>query len=73
MDNDQPATADKDMLYGVPAIAGHLNMRPRQVYHLVEKAAVPTFTIPGVSTICARRSTLNAWLDECEAKARAGA
>lgn len=50
--NDQSA----DLLYGVPAIATHLQMTQPQVYHLHNKGELPTFKIGG--KVCARRSTL---------------
>ncbi len=49
-----------DLLYGVPAIAAHLGLSADQVYHLHKKKAVPTFKIDG--KVCARRSSLSAWL-----------
>lgn len=58
-----------DLLYGVPSIAEFLGIRLRQAKHRVEKGDIPTFRIG--ETICARRSSLTAWLAECEAKAQA--
>lgn len=55
---------DSDLLYGMPAIARHLNIRPRQAHHLKEKGGLPVFDLGGV--LCARRSTLNAWITERE-------
>lgn len=60
---------DSDLLYGMPAIARHLNIRPRQAHHLKEKGGLPVFELGGV--LCARRSTLNAWIVERERKALA--
>lgn len=61
-------TADtSDFLYGVPAIAAYLNLKPRQVYHLADGQGLPTFKLGGKT--CARRSSLKTWLDEQEAKA----
>ena len=48
--------AGTDLLYGVPAIAAHLEMTQPQVYHLHNKGELPTFKIGG--KVCARRSTL---------------
>ncbi|WP_286880878.1 hypothetical protein [Sphingomonas sp.] len=45
-----------DLLYGVKAIAAHLQMTVKQVYHLHAKGDLPTFKIG--ATVCARRSTL---------------
>lgn len=61
-----------DLLYGVPAIAKFLHLTTRQVYHLKDTGALPTFTLGDNGKICARRSTLNLWLVEQEAKARCG-
>ena len=47
-----------DLLYGVPAIAKHLNLTCRAVYHLHSGERLPTFKIGG--KVCARRSTLAA-------------
>lgn len=50
-----------DLLYGVPAIAKHLNMRTRQVYHLAANHGLPVFKIGGKT--CAKKSALAAWID----------
>jgi len=47
---------ETDLLYGVPAIASHLAMTAKQVYHLHDQGNLPTFKIGG--KVCARRSTL---------------
>lgn len=60
--------ADGDLLHGLPAIAGHLGIGARQAAHLKDTAGLPTFKLG--KTVCARRSTLNAWLAEREAAAR---
>lgn len=57
-----------DLLYGVPAIAAFLGLQVKQLRHRIAEGYVPAFRIGG--TICARRSTLNQWLAEQEAKAR---
>jgi len=64
--------SDSDLLYGVPRIARHLGLSDRQARHLAETGAIPTFKLPGNKIICARRSTLNAWLGEREAAGREG-
>lgn len=61
--------ADSDLLYGMPAIARHLNIRTRQAHHLKEKGGLPIFDLAGV--LCARRSTLNAWIADRERTAHA--
>ncbi len=65
----QEATAD--LLYGVPAIAAHMGIRPMQAHHQIRKGSLPVFRMAGV--ICARKSTIAAWLAEQEAAARNGA
>ena len=62
---------DADLLYGVPAIAGHLGMTDPQVYHLHAGGKLPTFKIG--AKVCARKSSLRAWAAEQEAKALARA
>ncbi|MBK3798261.1 helix-turn-helix domain-containing protein [Azospirillum brasilense] len=52
---------DSDLLYGVPAIAAYLNIRPRQAYHLIDKAELPAFKLSG--KVCARQRDLAKWLD----------
>jgi excisionase family DNA binding protein len=59
---------EADLLYGVAAIAMHLNLTRRQVYHLAASGTLPTFKVGG-KTVCARKSTLNAWLKDQEARA----
>ncbi|KQR77599.1 helix-turn-helix transcriptional regulator [Rhizobium sp. Leaf341] len=60
-DNDNLAT---DLLRGADAIAAYLGFPRRAVYHLVAKGEMPSFRIG--ETICARRSTLLAWISEQE-------
>lgn len=63
-----PAEHDSaNLLYGVPAIAKFLRLRERQVRHRIDAGTIPTFRLDG--TICARESTLNAWLAKREAAA----
>lgn len=66
-ENDMSAAAKADLLYGVKAIADHLGVTKRQALYLKEKGVIPTFYID--STVCSRRSDLNAWL---EAQAKGG-
>jgi hypothetical protein len=56
-----------DLLYGMPAIAEFLKIRPRQAYHLAE-TGMPTFKL-GKKT-CARKSALSKWLAEQERLAK---
>lgn len=53
MKTPEPAA---DLLHGAGAIAEHLNMTRKQVYHLHERGELPTFNMG--RTVCARRSTL---------------
>lgn len=53
-----------DLLYGARAIAEYLGVTERRALYLAEKRAFP-FWKEG-RTICARRSTIAAWLDERE-------
>lgn len=51
-----PQAKPTDLLYGVAAIAGHLQLTRRTVYHLHDQGHLPTFKVGG--KVCARRSTL---------------
>lgn len=56
-----------DILEGADQIAGFLYGDPKKrgkVYHLAENKRLPTFKIG--KTICARKSTLLAWIEEQE-------
>ena len=65
-------TPTADLLYGMQAIADHLApLTYRQVQHLHESKAIPTFKMGG--TVCARRSTLAKHFAAQEAAAQAGA
>ena len=61
---------EPDLLHGVQAIADFLGMRRHATQHRIDQGLIPTFKLGAI--VCARRSTLNGWLAECEAKARAG-
>jgi hypothetical protein len=66
----EPMTAaDADLLYGMPAIAGHLGLKVPQARHLADKGTIPTFKVGKMT--CARRTSLNAWIAEQEATALA--
>ncbi len=56
-----------DLLVGVRAIAEYLGYSRAAAQHLIDRGTMPVFRIG--SRIHARRSTLNAWFVECEAKA----
>lgn len=49
-----------DLLYGVGAIAAHLNLTKRQVYHLASTGGLPTFKIG--KTVCGRKTAVEQWL-----------
>lgn len=65
----EPVDIAQDIAYGAEAIAVMLGLTGRQVYRLSERARLPIFKIGG--TICARRSTVMAWIEEQEEAARA--
>ena len=71
-DSGRPRRFDlaDDLLGGAEAIAefiyGHGPHR-RKIYHLVQTKRLPVFHLG--STLCARRSTLIAWIEEQEIKA----
>ncbi len=53
-----------DLCYGADAIAEHIGIERRQVYHLHDTGSLPTFKIGW--KVCARRSALDAWLAKQE-------
>jgi hypothetical protein len=60
----------KDLLRGADAIAGFLfgdEKQRRKVYHLTATSNLPVFKLG--SMICARKSTLLAWIKEREHRA----
>jgi hypothetical protein len=59
-----------DLLYGVPAIAAHLGLTDKQVYHMRDRDKLPTFKMGG--KVCALRSALARHFADLEAKATAG-
>ncbi|RUU45006.1 DNA-binding protein [Mesorhizobium sp. M6A.T.Ce.TU.002.03.1.1] len=56
-----------DILRGADAIAKHLGFPRRAIYHLVSKGGLPHFRLG--ETVCARKSTLGAWIEQQEARA----
>jgi excisionase family DNA binding protein len=60
-----------DLLRGADAIANYLGFPRRAVYHAVSKGHLPSFRVG--DTVCARKSTLTAWIAEQESAARATA
>jgi hypothetical protein len=61
---DQPA-----MLYGAGSIAAYLGMTEHACRHLISEGIIPTFKVG--SRIAARRESIDAWLCEQEARAKA--
>lgn len=62
-----------DILRGAEEIAVFLFGNPRhrrKVYHLAETSRVPCFRLGAV--LCARRSTLQAWIEQQEARSISG-
>ena len=57
-------TDTADLLYGAPAIARWLGLTVKQARYRIEMGMIPTFRIGG--TVCARKPSLTAWLNECE-------
>jgi hypothetical protein len=58
----QISPSDSDLLYGVRAIALFCGMTPGQAKPLVDTGIIPTFRLPGGSTVCASKATLReAW------------
>lgn len=70
MDAADDGAGARDLLYGMPAIAGHLGLKVPQARHLADRGTIPMFKVGKLT--CARRSTLNTWLAEREAAARLG-
>lgn len=62
------STNKADILYGTKAIAEYMNITPRQAEHQIQKGGLPAWKQGGV--ICARKSSINAWIEESERKAR---
>ena len=60
-----------DILHGYKEVGAFLRMTPKQIEHRVRAGEVPHFKLG--RTVCARRSTLNAWLADQEAASRGDA
>jgi excisionase family DNA binding protein len=67
MNDNNPLSAD--ILRGADAIAKFLGFPRRAIYHLVSKGGLPSFRLG--ETVCARRSTLTAWIAAQEQRAAA--
>ncbi len=70
--NDTGLPLAQDLLSGAEAIALFMfgeasEANKRKVYHAAQKLGLPTFRIGG--TLCARRSTILAWIERQESAA----
>jgi hypothetical protein len=61
-----PIDAESDLLFGTRAIAGWLGLTGRQPRRRIEADLIPAFHLGGI--LCARKSTLQAWLAALEAE-----
>lgn len=61
---------DNDLLYGTRAIAGYLELPIQKCRDLISLGGIPTFTMPGSTTRCARKSSLNAAWEKYEQAAQ---
>lgn len=66
MNDNIPLAAD--MLRGADEIADFIGLPRRKLYHAVSRGNLPTFRI---GAICARKSTLLAWVASQEQQVRA--
>ncbi|MDB5596243.1 MAG: hypothetical protein JWM36_3204 [Hyphomicrobiales bacterium] len=60
-----------DLLSGYEEIGAYLGWTTRQAKHRAATGGLPTFKIGNI--VCARRSSLDAWIAEREAEARGAA
>jgi excisionase family DNA binding protein len=60
------ASLADDLLQGVAQIADYIGRPARNTYYLAEKGLIPAFKFGG--KWCARKSSLNRYVDELEAK-----
>lgn len=67
----QDERRDGDLICGLEGIAKYLGIPARKVRHLIATAGLPAFNL-GERSVSARKTSLDAWLTECEAKAREG-
>lgn len=49
-----------DLLFGIPAIAGHLGIKRRQAEYQIAQQSIPTFKMG--RTVCALRSVIDTTL-----------
>ena len=57
-EEDATMPIDNDLLYGTRAIAGYLELSIQKCRDLINLGGIPTFTMPGSTTRCARKSSL---------------
>ena len=62
---------ENDLIYGTRAIAEFLEIPIQRCRELIAAGNLPTFTMPGASTRCARKSSLNAHWAALEEAAKA--
>jgi len=62
----EKTTAGEDLLIGAAAIGEFLGISERAARHVISNATLPVFKFSG--RICARRSTLSAFLSEAESR-----
>lgn len=65
MNDNNPLAAD--VLRGADAIAIWMGFNRRTIYHLTANGTLPTFRMGDI--VCARKSTLTAWIAGQEARA----
>ena len=68
---DAAMPIENDLIYGTRAIAAFLEIPIQRCRELIAAGNLPTFQMPGATTRCARRSTVNAHWRALEEAARA--
>ena len=69
--NDNIPPLAEDVLRGAAAIASFMGFDRRTIYHLAAKGALPVFKMGDI--VCARKSTLLAWIKQQETNAKVAA
>lgn len=67
---DASMPIENDLIYGTRAIAGYLELPVQKCREMINSGGVPTFTMPGSTTRCARKSSLNATWQKYEQAAQ---
>ena len=65
MDENETENTVPDLLYGMSKIADYMGVKRSVAYHLAATQRIPVFRIG--RTVCARRSTVSAALEQMEA------